>query len=74
MSQLLMDDFVGWDWVGINLIDGSSLMVFKIRKQDGSIGWSDYSFIDKSQQKRVIREFNGVFSIKKNDTLKIKTR
>ena len=62
MSQLLMDDFVGWDWIGINLIDGSSLMVFKIRKQDGSIGWSDYSFIDKSQQKRVIREFNGVFS------------
>ena len=62
MSELLMDDFVGWDWIGINLIDGSSLMVFKIRKQDGSIGWSDYSFIDKSQQKKFIYEFNGIFS------------
>ena len=72
MSQLLMDDFVGWDWVGINLIDGSSLMVFKIRKQDGSIGWSDYSFIDKSQQKRVIREFNGVFSDQKERHFKNK--
>ena len=29
MSELLMDDFVGWDWIGINLIDGSSLMVLK---------------------------------------------
>ena len=62
MSELLMDDFVGWDWIGINLIDGSSLMVFKIRKQDGSIGWSDYSFVDKSQQKKFIHEFNGFFS------------
>ena len=27
MSELLMDDFVGWDWIGINLIDGFWLMV-----------------------------------------------
>ena len=72
MSELLMDDFVGWDWIGINLIDGSSLMVFKIRKQDGSIGWSDYSFVDKSQQKKSIIEFNIFFSDQKELHLKNK--
>ena len=72
MSQLLMDDFVGWDWIGVNLIDGSSLMVFKIRKQDGSIGWSDYSFIDKSQERKFIHEFNGIFSNQKVRDLKNK--
>ncbi len=72
MSELLMDDFVGWDWIGVNLIDGSSLMVFKIRKQDGSIGWSDYSFIDKSQQKKFIHEFNGIFSNQKVRDIKNK--
>ena len=72
MSELLMDDFIGWDWIGINLIDGSSLMAFKIRKQDGSIGWSDYSFVDKSQQKKFIYELNGVFSNHKFRYLKNK--
>ena len=37
-------------------------MIFKIRKQDGSIGWSDYSFVDKSQQKKFVYELNGIFS------------
>jgi len=30
-SQLLMPGAVGWDWMGINLLDGGTLMAFQIR-------------------------------------------
>lgn len=30
----------GWDWVGINLDDGSALMAFRIRGKDGQPLWS----------------------------------
>ncbi|WP_299509953.1 lipocalin-like domain-containing protein [uncultured Limnohabitans sp.] len=32
-SQLLMPGAVGWDWLGINLLDGGTLMAFQIRNQ-----------------------------------------
>ena len=31
---------VGWDWAGLNLDDGSSLMAFRIRRRDGTTLWS----------------------------------
>jgi len=30
----------GWDWIGMNLDDGSALMAFRIRRADGSMLWS----------------------------------
>ena len=30
----------GWDWIGMNLDDGSALMAFRIRRADGSTVWS----------------------------------
>ena len=39
-SQYLDDKAGGWDWIGINLDDGSALMAFKIRGLDGSTRWS----------------------------------
>jgi len=30
-SQVLMPGAVGWDWLGINLLDGGTLMAFQIR-------------------------------------------
>ncbi len=30
----------GWDWIGMNLDDGSALMAFRIRRADGSTIWS----------------------------------
>ena len=27
---------VGWDWIGMNLLDGSALMAFRMRRADGS--------------------------------------
>ena len=31
---------VGWDWIGMNLDDGSALMAFGIRRADGSVLWT----------------------------------
>ncbi|HSC64192.1 MAG TPA: carotenoid 1,2-hydratase [Caldimonas sp.] len=31
---------VGWDWIGMNLDDGSALMAFRMRRADGSTLWS----------------------------------
>jgi predicted secreted hydrolase len=36
-SQTLLDaEAVGWDWIGINLLDGSALTAFVLRRADGS--------------------------------------
>ena len=32
-SQMLMPGAVGWDWLGINLLDGGTLMAFQIRNK-----------------------------------------
>lgn len=38
-SSLLVSGAVGWDWIGIHLLDGGSLMAFRIRMADGSAIW-----------------------------------
>ena len=36
-SDTLLDpQAVGWDWIGMNLLDGSALMVFRVRSADGT--------------------------------------
>jgi len=35
-SSILQQDQVGWDWFSLQLDDGSELMVFRLRKKDGS--------------------------------------
>lgn len=42
-SQLLMPGAVGWDWLGINLLDGGTLMAFRIR---GNQSESLYDHVD----------------------------
>jgi len=42
-SQLLMPGAVGWDWLGINLLDGGTLMAFQIRDKKSE---SLYSHVD----------------------------
>lgn len=39
-TSVLDDDSAGWDWTGINLDDGSSLMAFQIRGRSGAKLWS----------------------------------
>lgn len=43
-DSLLADDSVGWDWVGINLFDGSALTAFRIRDKAGLTVWDGGSF------------------------------
>jgi len=43
-SSLLDPQAVGWDWMGMNLDDGSALTVFRLRRADGSALWSGGSW------------------------------
>ncbi|WP_434738354.1 lipocalin-like domain-containing protein [Sphaerotilus sp.] len=44
-SDALLDrDAVGWDWIGINLADGSALTAFRLRRADGSALWAGGSW------------------------------
>jgi len=44
-SEILDAQAAGWDWVGLNLDDGSALMAFRIRRHDGTVLWSDARWI-----------------------------
>lgn len=39
-SETLPADAAGWDWIGIHLADGGSLMAFRIRGKDGKDVWA----------------------------------
>jgi predicted secreted hydrolase len=43
-EELLHPDAVGWDWIGMNLDDGSALTAFRLRRQDGTTLWDGGSF------------------------------
>jgi len=52
-NSLLDPAAVGWDWLGMNLFDGSSLTAFRIRDKGGQTLWDGGSFrhprMDKGQ-------------------------
>lgn len=43
-NSLLGNEAVGWDWIGINLLDGSALTAFRLRRADGTAVWAGGSF------------------------------
>jgi len=43
-EALLHPQAVGWDWIGINLHDGSALTAFRLRRADGTALWAGGSF------------------------------
>jgi predicted secreted hydrolase len=43
-EALLHPDAVGWDWIGMNLDDGSALTAFRLRRRDGTALWDGGSF------------------------------
>jgi predicted secreted hydrolase len=43
-DSLLAPDAVGWDWIGMNLDDGSALTAFRLRRADGNALWAGGSF------------------------------
>lgn len=43
-SNYLNTEAVGWDWTGLNFNDGSALMAFRMRRNDGSVLWAGGTF------------------------------
>ena len=43
-EELLHPEAVGWDWIGMNLEDGSALTAFRLRRKDGTTLWDGGSF------------------------------
>jgi predicted secreted hydrolase len=59
---LLHPDAVGWDWIGMNLDDGSALTAFRLRRQDGSALWAGGSFRSADGKLQVFDPGQVVFS------------
>jgi predicted secreted hydrolase len=43
---------VGWDWIGMNLDDGSALTAFHLRRADGSALWAGGSWRPRGGEAR----------------------
>ena len=43
-QQIMPPQAVGWDWMGINLFDGSALTAFRLRDKNGDALWDGGSF------------------------------
>lgn len=43
-EELMHPEAVGWDWIGMNFMDGSALTAFRLRRRDGSTLWDGGSF------------------------------
>ena len=52
-NELLPPQATGWDWVGFNLLDGSALMAFRLRRADGGALWAGGSWRSPSGALRV---------------------
>jgi predicted secreted hydrolase len=51
-DEYLHPQAVGWDWIGINLFDGSALTAFALRRADGSALWAGGSLRRAGQASR----------------------
>lgn len=52
-EALLHPEALGWDWIGMNLHDGSALTAFRLRKADGSALWAGGSFRASGQTAQI---------------------
>ena len=43
-QELLHPNAVGWDWIGMNLFDGSAVTAFQLRDKEGKAIWDGGSF------------------------------
>lgn len=48
-QQMMPPQAVGWDWIGINLFDGSALTAFRLRDKSGAALWDGGSFRAKEK-------------------------
>jgi hypothetical protein len=52
---------VGWDWIGMNLLDGSALTAFRLRDKDGGAVWDGGSFRSAKQSLYVFSQGEVIF-------------
>ena len=55
-EALMHPEAVGWDWIGMNLFDGSALTAFHLRRADGSALWDGGSFRAEGQAARIFAQ------------------
>lgn len=61
-ETLMHPEVVGWDWIGMNLRDGSALTAFRLRRADGSAVWAGGSFRTAGQAARSFDATEVVFT------------
>lgn len=61
-SGYLPEQAAGWDWIGINLHDGGSLMAFRMRRADGSALWAGGTLIRPGQAPRILDPDEVIFT------------
>ena len=61
-EALMHPQAVGWDWIGMNLHDGSALTAFRLRRADGSTLWTGGSFRASGAAARVFADGEVVFT------------
>lgn len=50
-SSILPPGAVGWDWIGIHLLNGGSLMAFQLRSKTGEAVWTEFDERDRHGQR-----------------------
>ena len=61
-QELLHPNAVGWDWIGMNLFDGSAVTAFQLRDKDGKPVWDGGSFRTAKGQRFGFSKGEVVFS------------
>lgn len=61
-EALLHPEAQGWDWIGMNLHDGSTLTAFRLRRSDGSALWAGGSWRAPGQPVQVFDAQSVVFT------------
>jgi predicted secreted hydrolase len=60
-GSLMPEGAVGWDWIGMNLDDGSALTAFRLRDKHGGAVWSGGSFRSASGAVRIFADGEATF-------------
>ena len=60
-QELLHPNAVGWDWMGMNLDDGSALTAFRLRDKDSNAVWEGGSFRSAAGELRIFSHGEVIF-------------
>lgn len=55
MTNVLADTQVGWDWMGLMLKDGRSVMVYRLRRDDGTVDFAAGAVSSKDGERTLTR-------------------